>query len=146
MKWLKSSVKRVVGIMLKSVKPLLHDVKLAWAVNRETLCDIVRDAKLRNALAASSVPTRWSIIRNVLKTAVRTTIQIFVSVAFLTMLPMVGVLAMLRRKDVEYVTPSPSKWYRTFPVVREPKVNTHLEGCEASLDIPPGHVNLGEHK
>lgn len=146
MKWLKSSAKRVVGTTLKSAEPLLHEVKLGWDQRVETLSDIVRDAKSRNALAASSVPTRLSIIKSVSKTAVRTTIQICVSVIFLAMLPMVGVSAMLRRKDVEYVVPSPSKWYRTFPVVREPKINTHLEGGEATEEIPPGHVNLGEYK
>lgn len=142
MKWLKSSVRNVITSV--NGNSLSNEVKLAWDQRVETLSDIVRDAKSRNALAGSSLPTKLSIMSSVLKTAGRTTIQIFVSVAFLAMLPMVGVSAMLRRKDVEYVTPSPSKWNRMFPVVRKPKVNLHLEGEEAQEDVPPGHVNLGD--
>lgn len=144
MKWLKSSAKRVVGTTLKSAAPLLHEVKLAWDQRVETLSDIVRDAKSRNALAASSVPTRLSIIKSVLKTAGRTTIQTFVSVIFLAMLPMVGVSAMLRRKDVEYVVPRVSNRERMFPVIREPRINHAVEGAEAIREVPPGHVDLGD--
>lgn len=144
--WQVSNVRKAVTTSA-SVSLLSREVKQAWARSLATLNDTVQDAKLRNALAATSLPTKLSIISNGSKTAARTMLQIFVSVAFLLMLPMVVVLAMLRRKDVEYVVPKASKWYRTIPVVREPRINTHLEGEDSTgVEIPPGHVNLGEHR